>query len=82
MIIAAPVRPAEATPQGLSGRLLGILREHPGLPFPFASLAEMLDRDELQIEMALEELEGPVASDTPGAFVHLWWSTHEAIFIP
>ncbi|MEK6536359.1 MAG: hypothetical protein AABZ63_02600 [Actinomycetota bacterium] len=66
----------------LKDNLFYILKHNPGMPFPFSQLAEMLGKNEFQIEMALEEIEGPVASEVPGAFVHLWRSTGEAIYLP
>ncbi|MHB8792810.1 MAG: hypothetical protein ACYC6O_05675 [Thermoleophilia bacterium] len=66
----------------LNDRLFYILKHNPGMPFQFSLLADMLGRDEFKIETALEEIEGPVASDSPGAFIHLWRSTGEAIYLP
>lgn len=66
----------------LNDKLYYILKNQPGMPFPFSRLAEMLGKTEVQIEIALEEIEGPVASEVPGAFVHFWRSTGEAIYIP
>lgn len=66
----------------LNDKLFYILTRNPEVPFPFSQLAEMMGRSEFYIELALEELEGPVTSDVPGAFVYLWRSTGEAIYLP
>ena len=66
----------------LNDELYYILKQHPGVPYRVGRLARMLGRNELQIEAALEEIEGPVASTDPGAFIHIWRSTGEAIYLP
>ncbi|MHB1325535.1 MAG: hypothetical protein ACYDGS_10315 [Thermoleophilia bacterium] len=66
----------------LNDKLYYILKNQPGTLFALSRLAEMLGKNEFQIEMALEEIEGPAPSEVPGAFVHLWRSTGEAIYLP
>ncbi|MCL4473744.1 MAG: hypothetical protein M1539_03340 [Actinobacteria bacterium] len=82
MITIAPVRRRSFFPAGLNGRLLEILRQHPGVPFPCELLASMMGKTHFQIEIAIEEIEGPIESEEPGAFVHHWRITDEAIYIP
>jgi AraC-like DNA-binding protein len=63
-------------------QILDILRQSPDVPFSIERLAEMLGKSHAQIEDALEDLEGPIPSEGPAAFVHYWRLTDEAIYLP
>lgn len=69
--------------EALKGKVLKILQQQPGVPFSVIMLAEMLGMSPFQIDVALEELEGPVeAIDAPGAYLYVARSTNQAIYIP
>lgn len=82
MITIALAGPQNIFLDGLNVKLLDILKQHPDTPFSISMLAEMLGTTTSQIETAIEELEGPIDSEIPGAFVHFWRFTREAIFTP
>jgi hypothetical protein len=65
-----------------NSRLPDVLRQNPDVPFSIEELAEMLGRTRHQIKNAVEDLEGPITSDVPGAFVHFWRLTGEAVYLP
>ena len=82
MNVYSPARPRECYLDRLNGQLLDILRQNPDIPFSISQLAEMMGKTHFQIKNAIEELEGPIASEVPGAFVRFWRLTDEAVFIP
>lgn len=65
-----------------SRSVLEILRQNPDIPFSIDRLAQMLGKSHKQIEDLVEDLEGPIASETPGAFVHYWRLTGQAVYLP
>lgn len=71
--------PAENLPE----KVLEILKQQPGFPFSVIMLAEMLGVSPFQIDVALEEIEGPIdEADAPGAYLYVARSSNQAIFIP
>lgn len=64
-------------------RILNILKQQPGVPFSVITLAEMLGMTPLEIDNALEEIEGPVpGSEEPGAYLYVARNSNQAVYIP